>query len=111
MAPPWKDAQGSVVDPALERVYNDTALHIRAPHTYGEVVQRYNFPTENLQGGEEEIMSHIEDIYREQNNEFGIYYEKPKDRTVSLLHTLCQFILVSNTLYNYQACKSPRLKR
>ena len=72
VAPPWADAQGNVVDPALERVYNDNVLHIRAPHERGEVVQRYNFPTENLQGGVEEIMSHIEDIYREQNNSFKL---------------------------------------
>ena len=32
VAPPWKGAKGNVVDPTLERVYNDNALHILAPH-------------------------------------------------------------------------------
>ena len=49
VAPPWKDAQGNVVDQGLERVYNDNALHILPPHrTVGPVIRTYNFPTENL---------------------------------------------------------------
>ena len=70
--PPWEDDEGNVVDQELERVYNDNAVHINAPHRRGEVVQNYNFPTENLQGGVDEIMSHIEDIYQEQTNSFRL---------------------------------------
>ena len=73
VAPPWKGAKGNVVDPTLERVYNDNALHILAPHRpEGPVIRTYNFPTENLQGGVEEIMSHMEDIYRDQDHSFKL---------------------------------------
>ena len=71
-SPPWLDAEGNVVDSKMERVYNDNALHILAPHKRGEVVQNYNFPTENLQGGIDEIMSHIEEIYNTEENSFRI---------------------------------------
>ena len=73
VAPTWKDAQGNVVDQGLERVYNDNALHILAPHrTAGPIIRTCNFPTKNLQGGVRKIMSHIEDIYREQHHSFKL---------------------------------------
>ena len=73
-------------------------------HTRGSS-PNIQFSAENLQGGVEEIMSHIEDIYREQNNSFklnmNLEFIMKNRKTGELLHTLCQFILVSNTLYNY----------
>ena len=71
-SPPWKNEEGVTVDTSLEQVYNDNALHILAPHRDGEVVKKYNFPTDNLQGGLEEIMSHIEKIYEKENQSFKI---------------------------------------
>ena len=70
--PPWKNSQGETIDPAFEAAYTDNLTHIMAPHREGEVVKSYNYPTENLHGGVDEIMSHIEDIYENQNNSFKL---------------------------------------
>ena len=72
VSPPWKNAQGETIDLAFEAAYTNNLTHIMAPHREGEVVKSYNFPTENLQGGVDEIMSHIENIYEDQSKTFKL---------------------------------------
>ena len=72
MSPPWKNSQGETIDPAFEAAYTNNLTHIMALHTEGEIVKSYNFPTENLQGGVDEIMSHIENIYDDQSKSFKL---------------------------------------
>ena len=72
VSPPWKDQQGHIIDPLMEACYTNNLTHIMADHQRGPVVKSYNFPTENLQGGVDEIMCHIEDIFEEQSNSFKL---------------------------------------
>ena len=72
MNPPWLNEQGEVINENLRRVYDNNGLHILAPHTEGEGVRNYNFPTDNLRGGVEEIMDGVEGIYRKENNSFKL---------------------------------------
>ena len=70
--PPWLNEEGEVIDENLHRVYDNNRLHILAPHTEGEGVRNYNFPTDALRGGVEEIMDRVEGIYRNENNSFKL---------------------------------------
>ena len=70
--PPWLNEQGEVIDEALQRVYDNNRLHILAPHTEGEGVKTYNFPTDDLRGGVDEIMNRLDDIYCTENNSFKV---------------------------------------
>ena len=68
----------SVVEPDFKKVYEVNKRHIFRAHSLGKVVQSYNFPTENLSGGVDEIMGHLEDlcrfdcVYKNQKNAFKI---------------------------------------
>ena len=70
--PPWLNKQGEVIDESLQRVYDNNRLHILAPHTEGEGVRNYNFPTDDLRGGVDEIMNRVENIYQTENNSFKL---------------------------------------
>ena len=69
--PPWLNEQ-EVIDESLQRVYDNNRLHILAPHTEGEGVRNYNFPTDDLSRGVDEIMNRIENIYQTENNSFKL---------------------------------------
>ena len=60
------------MDKDFKQVYDVNRRHILRAHTLGKVVQSYNFPTENLSGGVDEVMKHLEQIYKDQINSFKV---------------------------------------
>ena len=61
---PWLNEQGDVINDRLWQVYEDNCLHIRAPRVEEDdvVVKKYNFLTEDLKGGVNEIMRHANSL-------------------------------------------------
>ena len=67
---PWVD------DPfdseSIREVYNMNRRFILAPHKIGKIKSTYNYPSNNLNEGYEEIRRHITDIYEQRDNAFKI---------------------------------------
>ena len=56
--PPWENEEGEITDRLLKDVYEANLGHILRRNEIGKVLRHYNFPTENLKGGVQEIMNH-----------------------------------------------------
>ena len=61
------------------------------------MVKSYNYPTENLEGGVDEIMSHVEDIYQQQNNSFKLNINRGFILRNSETGEYCYYIPYSNS--------------
>jgi len=59
--PPWVRDDGTE-DSDLKEVYMKHLVFILSPHIPGKVRTVYNFPTNDLEGGENELLSHISQI-------------------------------------------------
>ena len=59
-------------DVALQREYDINRLHILAPHRQTEHGAVYNFPTNDLRDGVDEIRHHLEYIYEHESNAFRL---------------------------------------
>ena len=69
---PWEEDSDPFDNADIRQVYNVNRSHILAQHDKGNLKSTYNFPTNNLEKGYEEIQSHIEDIYEQQSTAFKI---------------------------------------
>ena len=75
---PWQleeDAlwnEEGVANDSLRRNYQVNEQHILRPHEEGALRMTYNFPTLNLQGGLDEIMDRVREIYRSESSAFKI---------------------------------------
>ena len=70
--PPWLGENGELVDKQLKEVYESNRRHIYADNNIGKVLRSYNFPTNNLSGGVDEIMNHLKEIYEKQKSSFKV---------------------------------------
>lgn len=68
---PWLN-EGGYHDKALEIAIQASKSHILAPHSLGDMVSIYNFPTNNLKGGMNEFSKEISEIYQDQKHSFRI---------------------------------------
>ena len=71
-SPPWDTDPFDNED--IRQVYNTNKSHILSKDVKGELKSTYNYPTDNLKGGYDEIQEHIEDIYSQQSNAFKINF-------------------------------------
>jgi hypothetical protein len=72
---PWEEGNSPFEDEpddSLKDEYETNIQHILKPHELGEIASTYNFPTNNLAGGVEEIMNNVRTIYATMKNEFKL---------------------------------------
>ena len=69
---PW-EGEGGDVDADMREVYNTNAAHILRGHqTASDVDHQYNFPTNDLSGGMDEVVESMKEIYDTSLNAFKI---------------------------------------
>ena len=69
---PWKEDPFDNDD--LRDVYNTNKSFILASHQKGKLKSTYNFPTNNLKGGYDEIESHLNQIYQDSQKAFKVNF-------------------------------------
>ena len=71
-SPLWEPDAYPFENEQLKEVYEINKSFILAPHSKGKVKSTYNFPTNNLDKGFQEIHQHINEIYDQRNEAFRI---------------------------------------
>ena len=69
---PWEAENGETSDPELKRVIEVNRRLILGDHRVGEVSTTYNFPTNNLDNRPREFESHLNEIFRKEDETFKI---------------------------------------
>ena len=68
---PWVKENGDI-DEEIRTQYNANKRFILAPHSFGSVENTYNFPTNDLEGGVEEIIQNLQTLYEQENESFKL---------------------------------------
>ena len=69
---PWENPNGTVRDPELKRIIEANRRFILGDHRVGQVASTYNFPTNNLDNGPREFETHLNEIYRKEDESFKL---------------------------------------
>ena len=67
---PWQEDSGE--DALLRDEYKTNEKHILRLGVEGQIRSDYDFPTNDLNGGVEELMTHVRDIFNRQTNTFKL---------------------------------------
>lgn len=70
-AAPWQNDDGED-DNELRHVYEVNEGLILRGHEHGQVKSEYNFPTQDLEGGVDEVMNHLGHVYQDEDNAFKV---------------------------------------
>ena len=70
--PPWENEKREVFDHPFKEIYELNSAHILANDEKGKVKKVYNYPTDDLSGGVDELMTQINDIYEKEDKAFKL---------------------------------------
>jgi hypothetical protein len=70
--PPWENDNGELVNEKLKNIYFTNAEHILKNNETKSTVNLYNFPTNNLKQGSQELETHLRKVYENEKSAFKV---------------------------------------